>query len=401
MATEPATPFTFTLCYAAGNSGTVLLLVRRQLIQKWVDGLSVRGIIPSWAGQWGIVADRPQKLQPIEQTAYAAFLAQTGINLGDTVTARRYGVIGTETKNLQDNAYNPVPVFYVIFTPDGLKSLSADIQANLEAQQIRNGVLQTVSIKPVTEAKSLLGPVSPPPDGWKAYLIQNYYGGKAPGQLNTDIDQLTAQLTERSAEPATSFRLAIENTPASIQPPPPVTRLVELKVSGAERSPGGTWYQSYSPDQAIRIQAVTDPQLGDTQNQIVWQGGAPDPSGYPALRIVPLKDITPSGTFLTVQATLANQSKSVRVAVVPNILGFDVNGAMADGNGKWSLDPNCGESAVVRAMIEPDSPAAYKWLKWNGGEVDSKHPDDRRLVPVKSVLDPKKPLPIEVEINLD
>lgn len=401
MPTEPASPYIFTLCYAAGDPGTELLLVRRQLLQKWADNRPLRGIIPAWAGQWGVVADRPPQLQPVGPTAYAAFRAQTGISLDDPAMAQRYGVIGSESKNLQDSAYNPVPVLYVQLTLEGLKSLSGDAQANLAAQQIRDGVLQTLAIKRLAEASALLGPVSPPPEGWRAYLVQNYYGGKPPGQLNTEIDQLTSQLTRSSAEAASGLRLAIANIPAAIQPPPVTARLVELRVSGAELSPSGIWYQSYSPDQAIRIQAVTDPPNSEAQSQIAWQGGGPDPSGYPALRIVPLQAITPFGTSLSVRATLAGESKSVKVAVVPNILGFDVAGAMADGEGVWSLDPKAEKSAVVRAMLEPPDPEAYKWLKWKGGEVDAMHPDDRRLVPLQAVLDPKQPLPIEVSVNID
>ncbi len=402
MAEQPTYPYVFILCYAAGDSGADLVLVRRQLLVKWADGRPIRGVIPSWAGQWGVFADRPRQSKMVEQAAYAAFLAQTGINLADSPTAQRYGFIGNEVKNLQDSGYNPVPVLCAAFTPPGLRALLGDIQANIAARKIADGVVLEAEIKRQAEASALIGPVKQPPEGWRSYLVQNYYDGKPPGQLNTEIDALTAEMALRATEPSPGFDLAIENTPKSVAPPPAkIPRLVELKVSGAEQSPAGVWYQAYSPDQSIRIQAVTDPPSSEAQGQIVWRGGVSDPTGYPALRCVPLNAITPFGTFLTVEATLGEQNKSARVAVAPNLVSLDISDAYAQPGDQWGLDAeNKDKPAVVRAVVEPDTEDAYKYLKWTGGKVDPVHPYDRRMVTFEEVVRAGSVLPVEVELNL-
>lgn len=212
---------TYLLCYAQDAVQTTLLLFRRQFIQKRVDGQAVQGRIPAWAGQWGTVVGQPKGGQSLEDTARAAFLAQTGLDLGDARTSAAYGVVTTGAKRLQDSNYNPVPVFYVACSPTGLASLASDIQAKLLANAPADGVLQAAELKHLAEARNLIGPVSPPPDGWRNFLVQNYWDGKPPGQLNTEIDTLTAAIATSSAEPPTGFQIAIDNLPRSGTPPSP------------------------------------------------------------------------------------------------------------------------------------------------------------------------------------
>ena len=211
------TPCTFIVLYAEGEHGSQVLLVKRQLINRWVGGRSGGPVIPQWAGQWGVVAAQPDTVQPIDKTAYAAFLAQTGINLNDPLAAKKYQIIATEAKTLQDANYNPVPVFYVACEADGLQGLQTDVQANIEGMKIQDGVLDTTAVKGVSEAETLIGPVPPPPDGWKPYVISQYYGGNPP-HLNPPIDTQTKIITERSGKAPVGFRVAIENMPAGESP---------------------------------------------------------------------------------------------------------------------------------------------------------------------------------------
>ncbi|MEJ2693784.1 MAG: hypothetical protein P8166_12185 [Candidatus Thiodiazotropha sp.] len=226
----------YTLCYAKGETEPKLMLVRRQFIQQRVDGQRVQGVIPEWAGQWGLVAGRATESKSTQESAYALFLAQTGVNLGDSQTVSLYDVVSTEVKNLQDSNYNPVPVFYVECSAKGLATLVQGIQDNLQKNLPAEGVLQVAEVKRLPDAKSLVGPVSPPPDGWQNFLIQNYWGGKPPGQLNTEIDKLTATITARSAQPPTEFLLAIDNLPATgVQPP--VTQAIVSYTMIANNNP--------------------------------------------------------------------------------------------------------------------------------------------------------------------
>lgn len=65
------TSHTFILCATEGEHGTDLLLVRRLLIQKRVDGRPVQGVIPNWAGQWGVIAASSAQSQTIYTTLYS------------------------------------------------------------------------------------------------------------------------------------------------------------------------------------------------------------------------------------------------------------------------------------------------------------------------------------------
>lgn len=214
-------PATYILCYAQGDPEVSLLLVRRQFIQTRVGGRPVAGVIPDWAGQWGGVVGQPASNQPIVQGAHAVFLAQTGIDLSDPQTTAAYGVGATSAQTLDDADDNPVPTLYVQCTAAGLASLARDVQRKLQDSPPAEGVLREVQVKRLSEAKRLVGPMPPPAAGWRNFLIRNYRDGKAPGQLNTEIDTLTATIAAHTAAPPTGFLLALGNIPQAGGTPTP------------------------------------------------------------------------------------------------------------------------------------------------------------------------------------
>lgn len=225
-------PNDYLLCYAQGDAEPTLLLVRRQFIQTRVAGQTVPGIIPDWAGQWGCCVGLPGQGKSLEQGAYAVFNAQTGIDLAAPQAAQTYGVKSASAQNLQDTNYNPVPVLYVECSAQGLASLVQAVQAKLQANAPADGVLQAAEAKRLSEARNLIGPVLPPPDGWRNYLVQNYYGGKAPGQLNTEIDTLTTAIAARSGQLPTGFLIALDGIPKSSAPPSPPSPPTPPQPSG-------------------------------------------------------------------------------------------------------------------------------------------------------------------------
>jgi hypothetical protein len=236
---DSATPFTYIAIHAEGASGTEVVLVKRRLIQTWMGGRPSNPVIPRWAGQWGIVCGQQDKPQSIQKTAYAAFLAQTGIDLGDPLVAARYGVTATATQHLQDANYNPIPAVYIACHVEGMRALQKDIQQNIDAQKVQDGVLETTAIKRTREAEQLIGPVPPPPEGWRRYVIANYYGGKPPA-LNPPIDAQTKILAERSAKTPDGFQVVIEHTPAksNTHPDDPAGTPVKTAVQLINTTPG-------------------------------------------------------------------------------------------------------------------------------------------------------------------
>jgi len=296
----------------------------------------------------------------------------------------------------------------VTMSETGLAQLAADINGNITSQTPQDSVFLKAEAYGADEALTAFGPVPPPPTGWRAYLVANVFGGVQPGGFNTDIDILQARITANAKASDAWYRLALQNMPASggdgPPPPPPDPRVIltDLKVTGAERTASGVWYQAYSPGQSITIQAVTDPAQPPSPPSIAWQGGQAHATGLPQLRAVPLNALTPFGQSLTVQATLGSVTKSVRLKVVPNLLRFDVSGAEGLGDGKWGVDPGDSKPAMVRVVTEPSGPEACRYLQWTGGEPCPDGGDNCcRLVPASAFSNPEMQMPVDVKVILE
>jgi len=242
-----ATPYTYLCVANPDEAGTELLLVKRRLIQTWTGGRSGQPVIPEWAGQWGVVCAQPQGPEPIANTAYAAFRAQTGVALNDPTVSARYAIAATETRTLQDADYNPVSVLYVICSAEGLRVLQGDIQANIASQRVEDGVLEAVAVKRLAEAESLIRAVAPPADGWWSFVIAHCFGGNPP-RLNPPIETQTRVMAERGGRQPVGFRLVVaaipKTQPIPPQPPPPVPppgKPVPTTVTLVNTTPARLW----------------------------------------------------------------------------------------------------------------------------------------------------------------
>jgi len=226
------------------------------------------------------------------------------------------------------------------------------------------------------------------------------------GQLNTSrtIPPSQAQANNvniKKLQDALQFLIAqTQSTTSNGTKPDVAAKILSLEVAEATRAPSGLFYQTYNESLSLSIRAVTDPDSAAAWGQVTWTGGEADASGIANWRSVPLKNITPVGQPLTITASANGTSQSVKIAIVPDLLNFDVSGAMANGGENWSFQSDIQEPVVVRAVIKPDTPEAYKWLKWTGGKVDPKNPDDRRLISPAEAGNSDKNLPVEVDINV-
>ena len=226
------------------------------------------------------------------------------------------------------------------------------------------------------------------------------------GQLNTDrtIEPKLAKannLNIKKLQDALQVLIAQANASSSGGTKPAAeARIKSLEVTGATCAPSGLFYQTCHDSLSLSVRAVTEPDSADVWNQITWTGGQPDPSGIANWRNIPLKNVTPVGDPLIITASANGTSESVKIAVVPDLLHFDVSGAMANGGENWSFPSNSEKPVIVRAVIKPDTPEAYKWLKWTGGKVDPKNPDDRRLITPPEAGNADTHVPVEVDINV-
>lgn len=92
--------------------------------------------------------------------------------------------------------------------------------------------------------------------------------------------------------------------------------LKELKVTGAEKSETGLYYQFYSENQSVRVLAVTDPNTSGAWEEISWTGGREPSSQAANQRSVSLATLTTVGNPTKVTATVNGKSLSVEIAVV-------------------------------------------------------------------------------------
>jgi hypothetical protein len=399
----------FAVPHTATEDAIEVLLVKRHLVQARVDGQLHRGVVPNWAGQWGLIAARPLVSQSMETTVQGAVLAQTGIDLSDPASAERYRIVGAEPQTLKDGDDKPVSVLFLTFLPEGLHAFAADAEESLATGKVRDGVIDTLEIKPLASALSLVAPCHPPPAGWAGLLRATQGSGRTGRPLRSPSPDLLDQLATRAAMAPTGARLAIARlaacNPSAAPPPEDVpsdeARLVELRVIGACRGENGGWYQTYAPGQAIYIQALTQPPSAAAVVPIAWQGGEPDALGRPDWRTLPLGRLSRRGTSFPVKALLGADVHERRIAVVPHLTGVEVSRA----HGIYPADaaPNAALSGAVwvRAVVSPATEEAFRYLKWYGGAIDPAHPLDRRLVSVQDVVADGKGLGVEIDLAAD
>jgi 8-oxo-dGTP pyrophosphatase MutT (NUDIX family) len=237
-------PYAFVLPYAREGDTATVLLGQRQMIQRRVAGQEVRGIIPNWAGQWVMIGGQGKSGETPQETAQRTFREQTGINLADDQVVRTYGGIKQQLVTLKDASYNSFNVLYLVFSVrdlDTFKSVIVSALHNTPATGLWDGVLQAAEVYRLPAALTQVGPVKAPKDGWRNYLVRNYYGGTEPGPFNLEIGDLTNLLTQRSVQDATWFTIGINNLPTADGPLPPSGSVVTTMVTIVNTTPGDLW----------------------------------------------------------------------------------------------------------------------------------------------------------------
>lgn len=210
--------YSFVLPFAQDENGSNVILGQRALLQTKFDGKENRtpsplsDVIPEWAGQWGLIGGVIADSESAEAAAVRHFKAQTGLDLSDPDIQSNFllGNQGMMTEKTED--YAPLNVLTVFTTMGGLKLLNSVLDDTIGTIQVSDGTLEKAAIYPIKDARSALGAAAAPSSGWRDYLVQQYYGGKPPGQLNTEIDVLTKTLTERAAQDNSLFTTALNES---------------------------------------------------------------------------------------------------------------------------------------------------------------------------------------------
>lgn len=206
------TEYAFTLPFALSGGDVHIILAQRQLIQKRTGGETITGTIPEWAGQWGLIGGPLNTGESAQDACVRTFKAQTGLDLSDADVQANFTLSNRNLLSLTTADYNPFNVLGVFTTMGGLNLVQSVIADTIGTAQVDDYTLSGVEVQSVTNARKKLGPTPPPSTGWQEYLVQNYYGGKAPGQFNTDIDALTTQITTNAAQDNGYVTTALSDT---------------------------------------------------------------------------------------------------------------------------------------------------------------------------------------------
>lgn len=204
--------YAFTLPFSYIDDEVNIILGRRQLIQKKENGKLIPGTIPEWAGQWGLIGGLANSGEDPEAAAIRTFKAQTGLDLSDKDVQSNFVLDNQSVVSMETPDYTAFNVLGVFTTQGALSLLQSVIHDTIETEQVSDYTLREVQLVSAKNARKLLGATPAPSNGWRNYLVANYFNGQQPGMLNTDIDILTAQITKNAAQANTFFTTALSKT---------------------------------------------------------------------------------------------------------------------------------------------------------------------------------------------
>jgi 8-oxo-dGTP pyrophosphatase MutT (NUDIX family) len=276
-----AIAYYFILPYAETEAGTKILLAKRQFIQRIIGGEAFNGKtgpwprIPDWAGQNVVIGGAGKEMEPAEEAARRLFREQTGVDLSDAQLETYGWTLPPKLVLYHDKNYNSFSVRYLPLSETGLLTLLREIAENIDNRHVHSGVLRKVSVFVGGTVFEKIGPIEPPADGWRAFLVENYFGGRQPGGFKT----FTALAGDLGDDP-----LIVEET--------------------------------ISPGNFVRICATTDPDTHAARKSINWEGGIIDDRCPHNCRLVPLDQETPEGQPIVI-STILGKALRVEITVSP------------------------------------------------------------------------------------
>lgn len=221
------------------------------------------------------------------------------------------------------------------------------------------------------------------------------------GQLNTNRTITPSMATAHNIDLASlqdAVQLLVAYLSEALAPTPPVKgRLLSLEVSGAKQIDDNRYIADYALIGRVVIRAVVEPYESAVVESLIWEGG--EPGSTNDCRLLPLDRITRPDSPAVISAWLGDTRLQIAVTVRPLLGGLDVSNAVKKGE-RWIAQYSAdGDPVMVRAAMMPDIPDAYRYLSWNGGSIDSEHPNDRRLVSRNALTQPDKPVAVTAKLN--
>ncbi|TNE61545.1 MAG: hypothetical protein EP335_15405 [Alphaproteobacteria bacterium] len=192
--------YAFVMPFALDDTTAYILTCKRPFLQKRDKGAPVQGIVPEWAGQWGLVGGQAASGESGPDAATRLFHEQTGLNLSDADVCRNFLLGNMSFLSLETAASEPFTLCCIFTTVGGIRLLESVLHDVKGTVQASNDLIADVAALPVLDVVSRAGSAAEPPGGWSKYLVANYFGGKVPGQFNTEIDTMSRQLRQNSVQ---------------------------------------------------------------------------------------------------------------------------------------------------------------------------------------------------------
>lgn len=197
------------LPFAIENEMATVLLGQRNLIVTREGGKTVKGFIPDWAGQWGLITSELKSGEGPEAAGERALREQASLDLSDPDVVTNFVLGNRRLVSLKTETMEPFYVLCIFTTSSALSLVNEAANSVILGHKTLSGTLSDTQTFAMDKARLKLGATQPPSGGWRDYLVTNYYGGKAPGQLNTEIDTLTSAITASAKQDFSFFSTAL------------------------------------------------------------------------------------------------------------------------------------------------------------------------------------------------
>jgi hypothetical protein len=155
------------LPFAIAEMTAHVLLARRNLIQKREYGRTIRGVIPAWAGQWGLILKKVRKGETPEAAGLRAFQKQTGVDPTDKHVVMNFVLGNQQLVKLETDHDTPFDVLCLL--PPATRSRSSRrAYRDFSIPHPLEDTLNSLAVFPINKARQQLGAVYHHPRDGKA-----------------------------------------------------------------------------------------------------------------------------------------------------------------------------------------------------------------------------------------
>ena len=391
-----ADQFIFAIPYSDSDLGTVVMVGTRLIIQRRRGGQALTTpTIPYWAGQSALIGGPASTQRPAFDALSEMFFNQTGMALPCSKDAAQF----TNLRTAKGTLFKVLPIEV---SEADLREMVKSTNLAIQDLTVIDGLFEQMEPVSIQAIDSTFGPTPVPEGGWNRFMYANYFQDYAPGPLDILPPTILAMLQRNTQQSDEMFLCAL----ASIPEVPVKVNLVEFTVVGAAFNVETNSYTSpFNHGGPVQFTAITDSDDPLAPQLVAWTVDGADAGLGPTLTISD-EQLTAKGAPLMIAARLGRSSLTTSLTVQPEFETFRVEGAdtvtASDNGHRLAATANySADAAPVEVVIKlnPDTPAAYEYVTWTGGQPVPQHPGDRRAVSRQNVTPLNTPVDVTAKLN--